>query len=136
MNYLKWSDKYSVNVTEIDEQHKKLISLVNEMYDAMRVGKGKDILGAVIAELVNYTVYHFHTEELLLQQYNYSKYNEHKEMHDSLSKKARDLKEEFEKGNKPTTIDVMLLLTNWLNAHILVEDKKYEPCLYYNKVNG
>jgi hemerythrin len=50
-------------------------------------------------------------------------------MHDNLSKKARDLKETFDKGNKPTTIDVMLLLTNWLNAHVLEEDKKYEPYL-------
>jgi hemerythrin-like metal-binding protein len=129
MGYLKWSDKYSVNVTEIDEQHKKLISLVNEMYDAMHAGKGKDILGAVIAEFVNYTVYHFNTEERLLQQYDYPRYNEHKEMHDNLSKKARDLKETFDKGNKPTAIDVMLLLTNWLNAHVLEEDKKYEPYL-------
>jgi hemerythrin len=129
MGYLKWSNRYSVNVTEIDEQHKKLISLINEMYDAMHAGRGDDILGAVIAEFVDYTVYHFKTEELLLQQYDYPKYGEHKEMHDILSKKARDLQETFDGGNKPTAIDVMLLLTNWLNAHILVEDKKCEPYL-------
>ena len=70
MGYIRWSEKYSVNVTKIDEQHKKLVSLINEMYDAMRAGKGKDILGAVIAKIVDYTVYHFSTEELLLQKYN------------------------------------------------------------------
>ncbi|HXY55498.1 MAG TPA: bacteriohemerythrin [Nitrospirota bacterium] len=129
MGFLKWSKKYSVNVTEIDEQHKKLITLINEMYDAMNIDKGKDILGNVIANLVNYTVYHFNTEELLLQQYDYPHYKEHKELHDILSKKARNLKESFDHGKWPTTIDVMLLLTSWLNAHILVEDKKYEPYL-------
>jgi len=129
MGFLKWSNKYSLNVTEIDEQHKKLISLINEMYDAMHVGKGNDIVGAVISELVNYTIYHFNTEELLLQQYGYPHYKEHKEMHDTLSKKARNLKETFDQGNRPTTIDVMLLLMNWLNAHILVEDKKCGPFL-------
>jgi hemerythrin len=133
MGYIRWSEKYSVNVTKIDEQHKKLVSLINEMYDAMRAGKGKDILEAMIAKIVDYTVYHFNTEELLLQQYDYPEYKEHKELHDNLSKKARDLKETFDQGNKPTTIDVMLLLTNWLNAHILVEDKKYE--LYLCKAN-
>ena len=129
MGYLKWSNTYSVHVAEIDEQHKKLIGLINEMYDAMHAGKGKDILGAVIAEFVDYTVYHFTTEELLLRRHDYPKYDEHKEMHDNLSKKARDLKETFDQGNKPTAIDVMLLLTNWLNTHILVEDKKFEPYL-------
>ena len=133
MGYIRWSEKYSVNVKKIDEQHKKLVSLINEMYDAMRAGKGKDILGAMIAKIVDYTVYHFNTEELLLQHYDYPEYNEHKELHDNLSKKARDLKETFDQGNKPTTIDVMLLLTNWLNAHILVEDKKYAT--YFCKAN-
>jgi len=52
MSYLKWSDKYSLNVAEIDEQHKKLVGLVNEMYDAMHAGKGRDIIGTVIAEFV------------------------------------------------------------------------------------
>jgi hemerythrin len=46
-------------------------------------------------------------------------------MHDNIAKKARDLRETLKKGNKPSNIDVMLLLTNWLNAHILEEDKKY-----------
>ena len=134
MGYLKWSDKYSVNVAEIDEQHKKLINLANELYDAMRVGKGKNILGNVIAEIVNYTVYHFNTEECLLKRCGYPRYTEHKEMHDNLSQKTRDLKEAFDNGNKPTTIDVMLLLTIWLNAHILVEDQNYAPYLHSNAV--
>ena len=134
MGFLKWSNKYAVNMIEIDEQHKKLINLINQMYDAMHIGKGKDIVGAVIADLVNYTVYHFDTEELLLQQYGYPHYKEHKELHDTLSKKARNLQETFDHGKRPTTIDVMLLLTNWLNAHILVEDKKYEPYLR-SKIN-
>jgi hemerythrin len=44
MSYLKWSDKYSLNVAEIDEQHEKLFSLVNDMYDAMHAGKGTEII--------------------------------------------------------------------------------------------
>jgi hemerythrin len=127
MSYLKWSDKYLLNVTEIDEQHKKLVSLVNDMYDAMNAGKGRDMIGTVIAEFVDYTDYHFKAEERLLRQNGYPEYDEHKEMHDNLSRKAHSIKEAFDRGNTPTAIEVMLLLTNWLNTHILEEDRKYKP---------
>jgi hemerythrin len=127
MSYLKWSDKYSLNVAEIDEQHKKLVGLVNEMYDAMHAGKGRDMIGTVIAEFVAYTDYHFKAEERLLRQNGYPEYNGHKEMHDNLSRKAHSIKKAFDRGNTPTAIEVMLLLTNWLNTHILEEDRKYKP---------
>jgi len=129
MGYLKWSERYSVHVEEIDKQHQKLINLINEMYDAMQAGKGKEIIDTVIDEFVDYTVYHFKTEERLLHQHGYPKYDAHKGMHDNIAKKARDLKETLQKGNKPSNIEVMLLLTNWLNTHILEEDKKYAPYL-------
>ena len=127
MSYLKWSDKYSLNVTEIDEQHKKLVSLVNDMYDAMHAGKGRDMIGTVIAEFVDYTDYHFKAEERLLRQSGYPDYDEHKKMHENLSRKAHSIKEAFDRGNTPSAIEVMLLLTNWLNTHILEEDRKYKP---------
>ncbi len=127
MGYLKWSDRYSVQIVEIDEQHKKLINLINEMYDAMQDGKGREIIDTVIDEFVDYTVYHFNAEERLLRQHGYPNYDDHKEMHDHIAKKARDLKKNLDKGNKPSNIDVMLLMTNWLNTHILEEDRKYVP---------
>jgi hemerythrin len=127
MSLLKWSDKYSLNVAEIDEQHKKLVTLINEMYDAMQAGKGREMMGTVIAEFVAYTEYHFEAEERLLRRHEYPEYDEHKEMHDDLARKAHSLKQAFDEGNTPTAIEVMLLLTNWLNMHILEEDRKYKP---------
>ncbi len=125
MGFIKWTSNYSVNIAEVDEQHKKLISLVNEMNDAMSVGKGRDVLGPVLTELVNYTVYHFTTEERLFQLYNYPDYEKHKKTHEDLTAKANKLQETFNAGNKTITIDVMLFLSDWLNVHILVEDMKY-----------
>jgi hemerythrin-like metal-binding protein len=99
------------------------------MYDATHEGKGRDMIGTVIAEFVDYTDYHFKAEERLLRQNGYPEYDEHKEMHDKLSRKAHSIKEAFDRGNTPTAIEVVLLLTNWLNTHILEEDRKYKPML-------
>lgn len=127
MGYLKWIDKYSINVPQIDEQHKKLFNLVNALYEAMHAGKGRDMIGTVIQEFVDYTGYHFNAEERLLLRHGYPDFSEHKEMHDALVRKAQGLKEAFDSGDSPTAIDVMLLLANWLNRHVLDEDRKYKP---------
>jgi hemerythrin len=47
-------------------------------------------------------------------------------MHENLTRKVKELKEALDQGNMPTAIEVMLMLTNWLNLHILEEDKKYK----------
>jgi hemerythrin len=134
MTYLKWSDKYSVKVAEIDEQHKKLFSLVNDMYAAMHAGKGRNKIGTVIAEFVDYTDYHFKTEEALLRRHDYPEYEEHKEMHERLVREAQRIKEAFDSGKTPSAIEVMVVLTNWLNMHILDQDRKYMP--YVVKPDG
>jgi len=126
---IKWNDHYSVNIAVVDEQHKKLINLINQLYDAMRAGKGAEVLGPVLTELVEYTVYHFSAEEGLCRQYGYPGYEEHKRIHDDLTMKAKQLKTALDQGNNLISIDVMLFLSNWLNTHILEEDKKIGPFL-------
>jgi len=129
MSFIQWKDAYSVKIEEIDEQHKKLIKLITQLADAMSVGKGRDVLGRVLTELVNYTVYHFQTEERFFRQYDYPEYEKHKQIHDALTEKAKELKTEFEQGNKLISVNVMHFLSDWLNTHILEEDKKFGPFL-------
>jgi hemerythrin len=129
MGFIKWTNRYAVHIEEVDRQHKKLIDLINKLYDAMSVGKGKDVLGAVLTELVDYTTYHFNTEERLFRQSGYPEYETHKKEHDELAEKTRALRREFDKGNKKLSIDVMLFLSSWLNDHIMEKDKKYAPFL-------
>lgn len=129
MGLITWNDHYSVKVPEIDDQHKKLIALANQLYDAMRAGKGRDVLGPVLTELVDYTVYHFESEERLLRQHGYPEHDEHKEQHDSLAERARRFRDDFRQGQESRVMDVMLFLSNWLNVHILEVDKRYATFL-------
>ena len=129
MAFMNWSDNFAVNIKEVDNQHRKLLGLVNQLFDAMSVGKGKDVLGTVLTELINYTVYHFSTEERLFKQYGYPEFEKHKKEHDDLTRQATELKEAFDSGNKLITIDVMNFLRDWLNVHILQEDRKFGPFL-------
>jgi hemerythrin len=129
MGLITWHDYYSVNVQEIDSQHRKLIGLINRMYDAMKDHRAQEVMGTVLTELVEYTEYHFTAEEQLLQHNGYPEYEEHKQVHEALTSKARGLKQEFDQGNTAAARDVMLLLSNWLNVHILEVDRKYSGYL-------
>ena len=129
MSYLKWNMVYSVYNEEIDGQHQRLFALVNDLHDAMQAGRVTG-LGDTIDALVAYTEYHFKTEEGLLQACRYPDYDVHKEMHDSLTRRARGMQEAYASGNMPTAVEVLLLLANWLNRHVLDEDRKYKPCIH------
>jgi hemerythrin-like metal-binding protein len=82
-----------------------------------------------LTELVEYTAYHFESEERLMLQYDYPEHDEHKEQHDSLAEKARQFRDDFRQGQESRAMDVMLFLSNWLNVHILEVDKRYATFL-------
>ncbi len=135
MPLFQWTPELSVNVKEIDNQHKQLVNLINLLHDSMKSGKGKDVMGKVLNDLTDYTVYHFGTEERLFQKYGYIEYPQHKKEHDDLTKQVLDVKSKFEAGQTTVTIEVMNFLKDWLNKHIKHSDKKYSAFLNSKGVN-
>ncbi len=127
MALMAWSDTFSVNVAQIDEQHKKLVAMLNDLHDAMKQGKGSDVTGKVLTGLVQYVATHFATEEKLMKELAYPEYFKHKAEHDTLTKQAIDLQKQFQDGKPVVTVDLMKFLKDWLTNHILGTDKKYSP---------
>ncbi|MCX5829220.1 MAG: bacteriohemerythrin [Deltaproteobacteria bacterium] len=127
MALIKWSDSFSVNVVEIDKQHQKLVGMINDLDDAMRQGKGKDVLGKIVNGLISYTGTHFKTEERYFDQFGYPEANSHKKEHSDFVAKVSEFKDGFEKGKIGLTIKVMDFLSDWLQNHIKGVDKKYGP---------
>ncbi len=129
MALMTWSDNFSVNVAQIDEQHKKLVGILNDLHDAMKQGKGNDVTGNVLSGLVQYVATHFATEEKLMKEHAYTEYLKHKAEHDALTKQAIDLQKQFHEGKAVLTVELMKFLKDWLSNHILGTDKKYGPYL-------
>ena len=126
MPILTWSPKYSVGVASIDEEHKKLIALINELHDAMIAGRGKDVVGKVLDGLVDYTKKHFALEERLFAQTGYPAAAEHKRAHDELTQQVVEIQEKFRSGKTITiSMEVMNFLKDWLVDHILGTDQQY-----------
>ena len=129
---IKWDEKYSVHVKEIDNQHKDLFSLFNKLQNGMTTGTSKVELEQILTELIDNTVIHFATEEKLMQRFSYIGYIEHKRTHDNLIAEAKDLQEKFSHGKIVLSEEVSLFLSDWLTDHIIDIDKKYGPLFKSN----
>lgn len=122
---MTWDDKLSVNVKEIDDQHRKLIGLVNNLHDAMKGGQGKQVLEPTLQELASYTVYHFQTEEKYMQKFKYPGYLSHKKMHDAFVRKVSDFQKDYHAGRLGLSLDLMNFLREWVTTHIMETDHQY-----------
>jgi hemerythrin len=128
MALITWRDSYSVKVPSIDEQHKKLIDLINRLHDAMSSGQGKAVLGGVVAELVAYTRTHFTYEESLMSRAIYPQLTAHRAAHRSLIEKVGGFTAQVG-ADATTTIEMMTFLRGWLMEHIQKEDMAYSDSL-------
>ena len=124
MALIEWNNNYSVSVGEMDSQHKKLIALINNLHEAMKTGKAKDIMGGILNELVNYTKNHFADEEKYMQKINFAELDKQKEAHAAFIKKISEAQKGHAEG-KTISLDIMNFLNKWLVEHIVNMDKKY-----------
>jgi hemerythrin len=130
MSLFAWSDKYSLHIGQIDEQHKKLVGMLNELFDAMKAGKGNDVLDNVLSQLIAYTKSHFATEERLMKAHGYPDHQAHKAEHDELTKQVVEFQQRFQARSTGLSMELMAFLKNWLINHIQGSDKHYAPFLH------
>lgn len=123
MPLFPWDDKLKTNHPNIDSDHKKLVDLVNKLYDAMQAGKGKEACGQVLNELINYTKTHFAMEERLMAAHSYARTADHKAEHAKLIKEVSDFKAKFDAGSLTITASLLSFLRDWLVNHISKSDK-------------
>jgi len=125
--FMPWTDAFMIGERTIDSQHKLLVSLVNQLYEAMRTGQGRTALQGILKSLIQYTQTHFRYEESVLRQHAYAGLNEHISQHRKLEETVMAFQREFEDGAAGITVELMDFLSNWLRCHILENDKKYAP---------
>jgi len=121
---ITWDESLSVEVDEIDEDHRRLVDLFNILSRSVAEGDAEDYIEAVLEELISSTIGHFRHEERLMMVYKYEGLEEHKAEHKDLIDSVGKLWKKFHKENKQLTIEDIEYLEDWLTGHILSYDMK------------
>ena len=125
-----WEDSFSVGFKPIDDQHKTLVDMINELFQACKAGVVEADMAflQIIKKALDYAETHFADEEDYLSEANYPHLDEQKEQHEAFVEEVQKTIEEFEAGNIEP-IYFARYLKNWLLNHIAVYDKRYAPYL-------
>ncbi len=134
MAFMYWSEDFSVNVEEIDRQHKELVAMLNELHSAMMERKGSEVLGKIIDGLADYTIYHFSTEEDFFDQFNYPDAAIHKQQHAAFVERVSSFRSRVASGDATISIEVLDFLAGWVYKHIRGSDREFGPFLNKNGV--
>ena len=124
-DFLVWKDEYSVGINSIDQQHKKLIHMINQLQTAVKYSTGEEFEREALNELVDYTKTHFTYEEGMMEQNGYPDFEAHKAQHVKMIKKVEEVLAEYEKDSDTAMENALGYLSEWLINHINGTDKEY-----------
>ena len=131
MAYFEWADDLCIDHGPIDEDHRKLVDLVNELHTATTDGRGLEVVERIMKELIAYTIEHLRREEHEMALVNFPNLAGHKIGHQHFIDSLYDLKGKYEAGSISVAAKLSMVLRDWLSLHIRRSDKELK--LYLQK---
>jgi hemerythrin len=125
MALIQWNDSFRVNIVELDHQRQQLVTLINELHQAMLQGTARESMGKTMTDLLTYAGKHFITEERLFDRYGYPDAPGHKLEHKAFLDKVTDFRTSYETRQLSLSITVMQFLYGWVTSHLKGSDQKY-----------
>jgi len=129
MPLMTWNKNLEVGVRSMDQQHRKLVDLINALHEAMLEGKANEILGPVLEDLLRYTATHFKDEEALMTRAGYAGRDPHVAEHRALIAEVRKMQDGVRSGKLAISVSVAQFLRDWLQNHILKTDQQYSSAM-------
>jgi hemerythrin-like metal-binding protein len=121
----RFSDFYSVQVKELDEQHRMIFDFINRVHAAIKRRAKRQELIPILRDMADFTAKHFANEERLMKAARFSALESHKPIHAKLLKDLGDALRRLENNEDVNLIELMVFLKDWLVNHIQGTDKKY-----------
>ena len=135
VDLITWAPRMSVGVSILDEDHKRIMKMINKLHDAMAEGRAKKIMGEIFHDLMVYINLHFETEESMFKQTGYEGATEQVRQHKEFATKTMLIMGQFrEDPESVKPMEVLYFLKDWWLDHIMNADKKYAPYLNANGI--
>ena len=123
MEFLAFSDEELVKVKDIDEQHKKMAMVLNDLYQSIPLDN-KELVRHLLNNLVETTETHFETEENYMKKYSFLHYYSHKLEHDKFLTKIKNFRDDWEEGKEQVNMVFLNSCKKWFYNHIEMNDRK------------
>ena len=122
-----WTDKFACGIRLIDDQHRGLVDLINEMFNHVTGNQVQEhsYFSRVIHQTVEYVKKHFSTEEKILYAAKFAGYEEHKKEHENFIRAIIENTYAYEAGKRLTLVNFTRFLKDWVLSHIALMDKQY-----------
>ncbi len=121
----KFTDAYSVYVTDRDNEHKGIFDYINKIHAAIKARKSAKDISKLFKQLGDYTAHHFSVEEDMMREKHFPELDQQLVSHKKLLDRVADVTARLERGEDVNMIEAMIFLKDWLQNHILKMDKKY-----------
>ena len=125
MPLMEWSERLSVRIPAIDNQHKRLIALINRLHDAVFEGYEVHMMVPLVQDLLDYARTHFRAEERIFEQYSYPEAEKHKAAHEEFVRQVREIRRGAAARERDVALKAMRFLKEWLAHHLMGTDRHY-----------
>lgn len=135
MELLEWKPDIATQISEVDQQHSALFDLVNGMINATADDENDEYLKQGIEKLIDYTIFHFNTEEEILLKRKYPYLKQHQVEHRLITDRILSFKGDLRRYNKLDIIELVAFLQGWIKSHTASSDLEYAAYFNRNKEN-
>ncbi|MDD2899111.1 MAG: bacteriohemerythrin [Desulfuromonadaceae bacterium] len=136
MQLLRWSSEIELGFEQIDNQHKQLFNMINELSLACTYGQPNSVMLHLVERLQEYATTHFKAEEDLFSSYDYPDRVDHEADHASFFDSINYMRKQCEIIDTPMAGKIRDFLIDWLWNHIKSKDMKYKKFIDKRRLTG
>ena len=127
-----WDDAYKLGIDELDQDHRGLVNLINDLYEAMQDGSGGALLLPIFSALKHYTETHFAREEHFMVEWDAPDQARHVKEHEQMVAKLAELENRHRNGEAAISLQTLTFLRDWLRNHICIVDQAMANQIHEN----
>lgn len=124
MAYFEWAGDMVIDGGAIDQDHRLLVDLVNELHSATSRGAGQSVVASILRRTIDSTREHLTREEALMAQLGFPDLEAHKKGHQAFMENLYTLERQLQSGGITVATQLSRVLRDWLSLHIRRHDKE------------
>lgn len=119
-----WVPDYELGIAEIDDDHRLMVGLINELYEAIRQERGFEVMNRIMDRLLDYAPRHFQTEESLMDENGFPQAEDHKQEHRRFATIIEEMERRRRESQAPAALELIMFLSDWLRNHVAGHDRE------------